>query len=104
MHPWEACLKYKKKYKIEIVFSSCTFFTLISSKSAIAQCLKLQYYRELVPLIKLGPPQPLVKTLALLSCTKGYFEGVGEFFEKSWNKCSPKSARVEVEVEGNPVQ
>ena len=40
--------------------------TLMSSQSAIAQWLKLQNYRELVPLIEQGCPQPLVKTLALL--------------------------------------
>jgi len=51
--------------KIAVVFSSGTFFTLISSQSVIAQCLRLRYYRELVPLIELGSPQSLVKTLAL---------------------------------------
>ena len=57
-----ACLNYQKL----TVFSSGTFFTLIYSQSAIAQCIKLQYYRELVHLIELGSPQPLVITLALL--------------------------------------
>ena len=56
----------KRIKKFKVVFSSCTCLTLISSQSAIAQSLKLRYYRELVPLIALGSPQPLVKTLALL--------------------------------------
>ena len=42
------------------------FFTLIFSQSALVLWLKMQYYRELVPLIEQGSPQPLDKTLALL--------------------------------------
>jgi len=55
---------------------------MISSKSAIAQWLKLQYYRELVPLIEQGSPQPLDKTLALLGPHKGVLWGGGEIL---WN-------------------
>ena len=58
-----------------------TCFTFISSKSAIAQWLKLKYFRDLVPLIELGSPNLWSKLWHFWGRTKGYFEGVGKFCE-----------------------
>ena len=65
--------------------NKCLFFNVIGKQqqqSAIDQCLKFQYYRELVSLNELGSPQPLEKFWHFWGHTKGGFEGVGEFV---WN-------------------
>ena len=55
----------------------------------------MQNYRELVPLIEKGPLNLWAKLWHFWGRTKGYFEGVGEFF---WNLNFPANKKLLTET------